>query len=206
MSTPYAHADKAIKAMYDEMEREFQNISVMLRFDELNVVDVKEKVGDMYKRIDSFCKKRFKEVAENAYRDAKKECRGEKGKLESGFVGLILMAFHPTTKYVYRNEWNRKRDRLCESLMSSRNRLELRQMLRRTLNLTENQVRQYADIVTDEARLDAFIANGHELFKWNSMQDDKVCGTCSERDGQVYRLDEIPEKHPRCRCYLTPAD
>ena len=208
MSDIYRHADKAIKRLYDEMEREFQNLSVILRFDELNLLNARSQVDAMFKRLDALCVDEYEEVADESYSDAKDEVgatAGKRKKPKSGFVNTVMMAYHPLTKYSYRNEWKRKRDRLVESLVSSRNRLEVRQSLRRSLTLLENQVRQYADIMTDEARLNAFVDAGEDRFKWNTQHDGKVCEVCNERDGQVYKLVDIPTKHHRCRCYLTPV-
>ena len=189
MSNIYRHADKAIKRLFAEMEREFQNTSVILRFDELNILSARSQVDALYKRLDALCKEQYEEVAEESYSDAKQEIGAKIGKRRkpmSGFVNTMLMSYNPLTKYSYKNEWRRKRDRLVESLVSSRNRLEMRQSLRRALTLLENQVRQYADIMTDEARLNAFVDEGEDRFRWNTQHDGRVCETCNERDGEVF--------------------
>ena len=204
MKTPYNHADKVLKVLNDAMGREFQNMSVSLRFDELNVITVKKQVGAMYIRINRVVKRQFNKVAEKVFEDTEKELGVEHTEFASGtFVLALLKRFDPVTKYVYTSEWARKRDRLVESIMASHSRNELRQALKRALDLMALQVRQYADNLTDETRHEVFERAGVDEVKWNTQRDGKVCGECAERDGMIYPIDAVPDKHYRCRCYLT---
>lgn len=204
MKTPYRHGDKALKRLYTLMEHEFQNFSTVLRFDEMNVMAVKKQVSRMYTRIQRVVKRELAEVAEKAYRDAEDEVKAP----HKDFSGLVFLAalfgrYDPVTKYVYTREWVRKRDRLVESLMASRGRQEVRQALRRALDQMGLQVRQYTDNVTDEARFQVFGLAGIEKVMWNTQRDSRVCGVCEERDGEIYKIEDVPPKHYRCRCYLT---
>ena len=172
----------------------------------MTLQDTRRKVSEMYDRLYDVCLIEYEEVAARARRDAQKEAHGqEKQESEIDFVKGILSAFCLLTKYSYRNEWKRKRDRLVESLMASQTRIDIRISLQRALNLLDNQVRQYADIVTDEARLDAFEEAGVERVRWNTQHDGRVCEMCHERDEQVYDIRLLPTKHHRCRCYYTPV-
>lgn len=200
----YRHADKAISSMFHEIEREFQNMSLRLRTNTPVYREVRAKVADMYERLYEICYSHYLEVAAAARKDAQNEIgTREKERPENHFVKAVLSAFSLLTHYSYRNEWNRKRDRLVESLMSSRNQQEMRQSLRRALNLLENQTRQYADIVTDEVRLDVFKSAKVKRVLWNTQHDGKVCSICLDRDGVIFDVNSIPTKHHRCRCYLT---
>lgn len=201
---PYRHADKALKTLKGEMEAEFQNFSTTAGFDELNFLDLKKSVEGLYNRIDKAVRREFRKVARQVYRDAEDEVMLPHGKFETGlFLVALLKRFDPVTQYVYLNEWTRKRDRLVESLMASGGNQQMREALQRALNLMSDQVRQEADNLTDEARHDAFVAAGIEKVRWVSEHDEKTCGTCRERDGQVYGINEVPEKHRHCRCYLV---
>lgn len=201
---PYRHADKALKTLKGEMEAEFQNFSTTVGFDELNFLDLKKSVEGLYNRIDKAVRREFRKVARQVYRDAEDEVMVPHGKFETGlFLVAILKRFDPVTQYVYLNEWTRKRDRLVESLMASGGNQQMREALQRALNLMSDQVRQEADNLTDEARHDAFVASGIEKVRWVAEHDEKTCGTCRERDGQVYGINEVPEKHRHCRCYVV---
>ena len=206
MSKVYRHSDKAIKRLRSEMSREFQNMSITIRPRAMTLRETRRRVAEMYDSLYEVCLMEYEEVAERARRDAQREAQGEeKPKDEIDFVKGILSAFSLLTKYSYRNEWRRKRDRLVESLMTCETRIEVRVSLQRALNVLDNQVRQYADIVTDEARLDAFEEAGVRRVRWNTQHDGRVCGTCDARDGQVYDIHSLPTKHYRCRCYYTPV-
>lgn len=39
--------------------------------------------------------------------------------------------------------------------------------------------------------------------EWVAMLDERLCPTCSERDGKT--TEDVPPAHPRCRCTLTPS-
>ena len=201
---PYRHADKALKTLKGEMEAEFQNFSTTVGFDELNFLDLKKSVEGLYNRIDKAVRREFRKVARQVYRDAEDEVMVPHGKFETGlFLVALLKRFDPVTQYVYLNEWTRKRDRLVESLMASGGNQQMREALQRALNLMSDQVRQEADNLTDEARHDAFVAAGIEKVRLVAEHDEKTCGTCRERDGQVYGINEVPEKHRHCRCYVV---
>ena len=204
MKTPYNHADKALKVLNDTMGREFQNLSVSLPFDELNAIEVKKQVGAMYTRINRAVKRQFGKVAEKVFEDTEGEIGVAHTEFSSAtFVLALFKRYDPVTKYVYTGEWARKRDRLVESIMASDGQREVRRALKRALDLMALQVRQYADNLTDETRHEVFERTGVDEVKWNTQHDAKVCGECAERDGMVYPIDAVPDKHYRCRCYLT---
>lgn len=80
-----------------------------------------------------------------------------------------------------------------------------RKALKRALDVLERQVMEMADTVTDDARTEAFRDAGIDEVRWNTQQDERVCSVCHDRDGLIYPVDQLPPKHPRCRCYFTPA-
>lgn len=200
----YRHADRAMKKLNDLMSREFQTLSVRLRFDELNVADVKEKVGGVYTRIVREVRREYRMIAKEAKKDAEKEIDTLPRDIAiAAFVAGMMSGYERTTGYVWNHEWTRKRDRLVESLMASGNRLEMREALRRALNLMSWQVSQGADDLTDDTRTAVFNLAGVEQVMWNTQEDEKVCEECQERNHQIFPLDHLPPKHRRCRCYLT---
>ena len=203
MSKIYRHSDKAAKEMYKRLAAEMQNLMVGLRFDELNVLGVRKNVNAVFKRLDKFCRARFKEVGAAARRDAMDELGVSRFAAVKDFVITVLAAYNLTTKYVYTNEWERKRDRLVEGIIASRNRLDIRDAVVRTTNLLKRQLLQYADEMTDAARIRAYKDMGVTHVMWHTQHDGKVCKKCDERDGKIYPIDDIPEKHYHCRCYIT---
>lgn len=112
-----------------------------------------------------------------------------------------LEEYDPVTKYVYKNEVERKRDRLAEAVNAS---VEKTKEFTRGLGYWVQMTAHYADDVSDKATVKAFKDAGITRVRWNSQDDGKVCKECEERDGIEYPIDAIPPKpHWGCRCYLT---
>ena len=52
-----------------------------------------------------------------------------------------------------------------------------------------------------------YSAQGIDLVMYYATADDRTCGVCTPRAGEIYRRAEIKVPlHPRCRCYLAPWD
>ena len=218
MSGIYRHADRGLKRLYQEVESQFQFTALTAYWDELNVI---RTVSDLYERIDDFTREEYLNIARKAYADAQDEILallpekdGSFSDLDMLFLINLYTRYDRKTEYRYDREWERKRDRLAESMMAViqaqdavriSNTNEIRVALQRALNLMEKQMRQMADTVTDEARNRAFEDAGVDQVMWNSQHDNKVCSECDSRDGQIYPIYAVPGKHRGCRCYLTPA-
>lgn len=204
MKTPYRHADKAMKSLSDKMGAEFQNLSSTLRFDELNVIAVRKQVTQMYERINAQVLREFREVASRVHDDTQTEIAVDNTEfLAAAFLIAIFGRYDKVTKYVYTNEWERKRDRLIESIMAGTGSRDVRQSLKRALDTMRRQVAQYGDNLTDEVRNAVFEEAGIEKVRWNTQRDHKVCEDCRDRDNVIYNLYDVPNKHYHCRCYLT---
>lgn len=208
----YKHADKALKRIYPRMRAEFQNHSLRAAWDELNVLQVSRAVDELYSRLDRYIREEFLEVATEVYRDvAKQEPEAKSPPNDLYILGLLHM-YDTKMQYQYSKEWERKRDRLKESMMAvgiAADNLNIantqagRAALKRALDLAERQVMEMVDTVTDETRIKAYRDAGLEKVRWITQQDNRVCHTCDERHGKVYLIDRLPAKHPRCRCYLV---
>lgn len=211
MSKIYAAADKALQRLYKYVEARFQQIATTTSWDEMNVI---QSVSEAYRDIDTMAQMEYLQVAREAYRRARKEVPEgtadvPEEKDMTVFLLLLLAAYDEKTEYRYDREWERKRDRLAESILSLPpneqvvNGNALRQALQRGMNLMNGQLRNFADTVTDEARREAFRDLGIDKVMWHTQQDSRVCAECAERDGEVYPLYGVPPKHRRCRCWLT---
>ena len=199
----YRHSDEAIKRLQTLIGRMYQNFSHKLPgWDELNVIQVKEDVDGLYEQMDHVVRRELVRIA----REAKKDTDGSGVGMNLVWLAVLLTQFSPVTNYKYSSEWLRKRDRTTEGLMSSVGNSQLgRQLLKRSMNVTFRQIRQYCDIVTDEARLAAFQQMGVTRVRWVTQRDGKVCAVCKPRDNHTYNIDAVPPKHPNCRCYLIPV-
>lgn len=205
----FRHADASLKTIEKEMGRAFQDMGTHLGFDEMDALAVRAEVREVYEKLDAMIRREYRKIAREAYRDACKEA-GYSGRFADGaFVNGLLKAYDPLSEFIYTREWTRKRDRLFEALLSVKGgNQEMRAALKRALNVTYNQVRQYADNVTARARVYAFRQAGIDAVVWVTEKDEKVCEVCAPRDEQVYPIELLPEwpAHWHCRCKIEIVD
>lgn len=203
----FRHADRALMRMLDGMNREFQNLSTEIGFDELNVMETRRRVNAMYARMDEMIRREYRTVARRAYMDACAEAGVAGSAFDAeAFVNGALKAYDTVSDFVYDREWIRKRDRLFESIIATeRGNQEMRRNLKRGLDVLANQVRQYADNITAKARVYAFKEAGADVLVWITEKDDRVCSVCAPRDEQFYPIEWLPEypAHYNCRCMLN---
>lgn len=206
----FRHADRALMVMLNSMSREFQNLSTEIGFDEMNVMETRKRVNAMYERMDRVIRREYRSVARKAYMDASAEAGTDGGAFDAEkFVAGMLRAYDPVSDFVYDREWIRKRDRLFESIIATeRGNQEMRRNLKRGLDVLANQVRQYADNITAQARVTAFKNAGADVLVWITEDDEKVCKVCKPRHEQFYPIEMLPEwpAHWRCRCKVSLVD
>lgn len=210
MSAIYRHADDANKKLKRYIGIQFQRYALLTKWDSLNVM---RTVREMYAGIDDTCRAEYLRVAKAAYADAAKEIKLEKSdsKIDDLFIMAVLTMYSAKTEYRYDTEWERKAERLGESIIAvsdgeTPNTNEIRRVMARAMTLAQGQIREMADTVTDEARIRAFEAAGIGRVMWNTQRDGNVCRECAERDGMVYTIQNVPSKHHRCRCYMTAVN
>ena len=211
----YNYLDTLLEKLKKKLRNEFNHLG-MLGFDELNVVNTKKVTKEMFDRLLAENEKAYKKVAVDTYGKAKKLAADaghtEKEKSEIGGEWLmgVLLAYNFVTGYLYDREAERKRLRLNEQILTSRE-YDDRQMfndsLRRIANLWWTQTLQYGVTVVDEAILQAYKDMGVEAVRWVAKIDKRTCKVCRERNNQIYKILEVPRKtHYNCRCYLEPVD
>ncbi len=115
----------------------------------------------------------------------------------------ILLGYNETTEYVYDNEFERKKSRLFESLIAAG---ALKSLFNRAFNLLWRQIVTYAINVVDVSRLNKMKLNGVKKVRWVTVEDEKTCEVCRERDGKIYPIGKIPSKHYNCCCYFEPIE
>lgn len=196
----YSITDRAIALLNRRAATRFgetKNQAQIDGFDELEVIQLNRTLYDDLKRDNQEV---FLDLAQEKY--AETEPHGEEPPSLAWLLAL-LAAYNAVTKYVYDNEIDRKRDRTTEAVNSTTAKAT---EYRRGLSYWSQMTAQYADTVTDEAALQAYLDAGVSRVRWVTAEDDKVCETCRSRDGKVYSIDNIPDKpHWRCRCYWVPA-
>lgn len=209
----YRLLDKLLAEAKKKVRVEFNHLSVM-GFDELNVVNTRKATQDMFDRFLTDNKAMYLKVAKDAYTKAVKTAKaegfsGDERKVDASLVEAVLIGYNLVTGYLYEKEAERKRLRLNEQILTAReysNRQMYQSGLRRTANLWWTQTSQYGIDMVDKATIEAFKDMGVEKVRWVAMDDGKTCATCNGRDGQIYKVSEVPKKtHYGCRCYVVPV-
>ena len=191
MSDFYDYTDKALTYLRRFYVTEFNRTKMQIRSDSLNVI---QPTTNLYDRMRKETIRVFLRIANEKYR----ECGGDT-LLEMWLLGFLADS-NTLTGYIFLNDIERKRQYFTESVMSGEN---LDKAAKKALRLWYGSVRQYADLVTDAAAIQAFYDAGVKQVRWVTQKDEHVCTACHGRDGKIYPILKVPTKpHYGCRCYI----
>lgn len=226
---PFELSDKTIKLLNNKAVRYVMLAKrrlALAEFDELNVM---REIDALYKKLDEATIKAYKKLfidrffeclefalfyLPNPNRQAQRiddktveemaemYLFGSSGPGKEKIQG-ILTAPDDVTMYAYDTEILRKRDRAKESIVAANGMGAKKAAMDTAIRLWSKQMRQYADIVSDQAQIVAYKAAGIKRVRWVSQEDDRVCVVCSQLNGKVFRISNAPgPQHWNCRCYL----
>lgn len=175
----------------------------------MNVVQVRKHVHKLYKDVLKIIKQEFLAAVDPICADIYNETlsmgfEGEVREMGAAWIESFLDKYNPVTKYVFRNEIDRKESRLFEALVAVME--ERYQSYVTAENLLVRQIKQSCIDLEDEIEKNVYEDLGVEKVQWVAEDDDKTCGVCNELDGEIFELSEAPPKqHHNCRCYLIPV-
>jgi SPP1 gp7 family putative phage head morphogenesis protein len=175
----------------------------------MNIVGIKKHVHKLYKNVFKAVKNEFLAILTPIYQEIYDEALalgfdGDIRNLDEAWVESFFDLYNPVTKYVFSNEIDRKESRLFEALVS--NELERLKSYAYAERLIISQIEQYAIDFEDAIAKVVYEDTGVQKVMWNTEHDDKTCGECSELDGQIFELKDLPPKqHHNCRCWFTPV-
>ena len=202
----YAPCDVAIKSMNREIVEDFGRLK-MSKLDDINVI---RTVVTVYRTEAKKARKRYWEVAFEAYilamiilgeENRKSQQMADKS-ITMEWVDRFLEETNQVTQYRFNNEVERKAYRLAEQLEVTPDR---NRAIDKAMKDWSRQIGQYAIDFTDQAVIQAFKDAGIKEAEWVTENDEKRCNSCESLDGQVFPIDEIPPKpHYGCRCRLKP--
>lgn len=190
----YDYTDKVIKYINEQLIELFGKLRSVAAFDELNVL---QAVNDTYRQADEMIRDAYLRLARHVY----KQETGKPGtrQIDEDWIDFILTAYDPVSKYVYDNEYDRKRARTIEAIIASPTKAQEVEAAMRGVSF---QARVFAVIVTDKALIQALQDEGIRKVQWVAEKDEKTCSVCHKRDGKIYMLRSLPPKpHPNCRCW-----
>lgn len=196
----YAYTDKALKFLRRYFIREFQKTEMLIQSDSLNVIP---QTVDLYDRLYDETIRVFMLIARQKY----KECGGT-DTIEIAWLMGLLKESNPLTGYIFMNDEDRKRQYYTEGILSGMKdkripAIVVKRESKKALRYLYGSVKQFADIVTDEAAMKAFTDTNTEFVKYMTAKDERVCSICSPRDGNIYPLANAPRlpAHYNCRCF-----
>lgn len=206
----YEYTDRIIKILNSELVRLFRvmHSKNLAKMDEITILS---RTDDLYYRYYEILIRLILRLMNWSYfeywfmyhEDAdEKSKKKAKNHYRTKDVKKFLKSYNPVTKYIFNKEYERKKARLFEALIStSGDKKELDTAMR----LLSRQTKWYCDLVTDKAVLDAMLDSGIKRVVWCTEEDEKVCADCYQLDGKVFNIDRIPVKpHPNCRCHVEP--
>lgn len=187
----YELTDIVIENIRKELIRDFSKLKSLLSYDELNVMSATKAV---YSKIDLYVRQMFLQLMQAVYKKVtKRTCPYNYAWLEN-----FLLEYDEVSKYVYANEFERKRDRLAEALIASSKKNEEIDAALRYLSF---MLTVYAVRVTDQVVLMAYRDMGIDAVRWKAEKDNKTCTICKHRNGHIYDIEQVPPKpHLNCRC------
>ena len=189
----YSYTDKALKYLRRYYIQRFDSAKMQIRADTLNVISVSK---DLYADIAAETERVFRKIAKWKYR----QICGEDFIIGMWLSGLLNNP-DPLTGYVWQNDIDRKRAYFAESVLSGES---LDKAVKKALRYWYQSQKQYADIITDAAALQAYTDSNIEFVKWRTAEDCSVCFTCQSRNGKIYPIKYAPGKpHYNCRCYYV---
>lgn len=189
----YEHTDKIIVYIDKQLIERYSRLKSIVLLDELNVI---QEVNTLYDEIGTIVRNAFLKLANQVYTDNLREKAHRS--LEEEWVDNLLNSYDPVSKYVFSHEEDRKRARLIEAIIASDTKTKEIDAALRSMSF---MCRIYADRVTDEAVMQAYIDEEEDWVKWVSEKDEKTCSVCHGRDGKIYEINSVPkDPHPNCRC------
>lgn len=198
---PYAYADLIVRYIVRKAIRVFGETN-LLPFDELNVL---HGAGDIYATLYQVVKTSFLRLARRAYAD-RRGLSHRSGKvaraITQDWVDSQLKAYDVVTKTVFENDFHRRGELFAEAVIATKLvDAETKEALKRITLM----VKQEAITVTDSATYKADVDNGTEQVMWLTRDDEKRCTHCAVLHGEIFDLDDVPDKpHRNCRCWTVP--
>ena len=190
---PYQKTDKTIAYLNKQYSKLFSQLT---SFDELNVIEVSHEI---YEEVLSLVERESTRLVKAVY-DSYSESHTISSADALAFVLALMLAYNPVTKYVYKNELERKRSRFAEGVIASDTPIEEVELAKRLLVALN---RQFEDDVTFDTVVKAYEDDGVEEVRWITAVDDRRCAECKSRHGKIYPIHKIPPKpHRYCRCYV----
>lgn len=191
---PYEHMDEELDKFRHVLVKRFRKIKTVKK-------GLRGVVNSTYDYLYKRSYQMYLGLAKYYYEKAE----GKKKHPSDEWLQDFLEDYDFLTGYQYDPEWDRKRARTFELAQSYRDENKTPD-LKRPMTLLNQQVTEKSIEIVDAATIKAYKDQGVTKVKWVTQRDNKVCAECEERDGKIFNIDELPDKHYNCRCWLMRYD
>lgn len=121
----------------------------------------------------------------------------------------FLASYNATTRYVYKNEIQRKSARYNEGIIALNNPSsdDTYQLMKDNIRYWVKQCEEVSVDMEREVVIKKAQKAGHTKMRWDAVGDEKTCKECRKLNGQIFDIADIPPRpHYGCRCILTTID
>lgn len=205
----YELADIMVDELFTRYVKVFNKTKTsLIKSDEINVLP---KINETYLTLQTMTMNALLELAQRVYEEFQLKDYSNITPTNQ-WLAELLADYDETTKYVFTNELERKKERCYESVMSvmagingatnnSQRTAQINEQIDIAMRYYCRQISQAAITVTDAAVKKAYTDSGVTRLKWQTEEDERVCTICAERNGKIYPVNRVPSKpHIGCRC------
>lgn len=121
----------------------------------------------------------------------------------------FLASYNATTRYVYKNETQRKSARYNEGIIALNNPSgdDTYQLMKDNIRYWVKQCEEISVDMEREVVIKQAEKAGYKKMRWDAVGDEKTCKECQKLNGQIFNIADIPPRpHYGCRCILTTID
>lgn len=121
----------------------------------------------------------------------------------------FLASYNATTRYVYKNEIQRKSARYNEGIIALDNPSgdDTYQLMKDNIRYWVKQCEEISVDMEREVVIKQAEKAGYKKMRWDAVGDEKTCKECRKLNGQIFDIADIPPRpHYGCRCILTTID
>lgn len=195
----YEYIDENINKVKKQTQTAFNNFRLsLLKFDELNVMQVKTETESLFKKLKRQSDKFYSGLIE--YLAEQNGFEADKYDLDE-----LLATYSRTLLYAFSSEMERKQSRYFETILSIGDLSDPEILVQQKKNVRNwnMQVEEFAVDMERTIFLRELQDSGVKRVQWVTAQDDKVCSECADLHGMIFDIENVPRRpHIGCRCQL----
>lgn len=208
----YEYIKDNSSAHKEKLQNQFNKTRLKLNsFHELSNMEIRKRITSLFNKIGASNRQYIEDCLEDAFikRKKLKNCKDVKDYMKIiGFdIDKYFDTYSRTLLFVYLNELQRREARYAEGTIAigDMNSADMLNHQKRNVSSMSKMADEVAVDAERESTLLSFKHDGFTKVVWVSEMDDRVCGECELLNGQVFDIDNVPERpHQGCRCEIEP--